>query len=104
MAAVFFLSRIEAVVTLVVLGASMLLMSWMTARWGFTRLLGLGHVLWVGLVPWLWIRMSVEPVSSSFSLWLRLVIVVNTVSLLIDVLELVRYVRGERSETVQFTP
>ncbi len=104
MAGVFFLPRIEAVVTLVVLGASFLLTSWIMARWGFTRLLGLGHILWIALVPWLWLQMAVEPVASSFSLWLRVVIAVNTISLLIDVLDVIRYARGERSETVQVTP
>lgn len=104
MAGVFFLPRIEAVVTLVVLGSSMLLMSWIMARWGFTRLLGLGHILWIALVPWLWLQIAVEPVPSSFTLWLRVVITVNTISLLIDVLDVIRYARGERSETVQITP
>ena len=32
------------------------LMTFLYASKGFTRILGAGHVLWFGLLPWLWTR------------------------------------------------
>lgn len=104
MAAALFLPRIEAIVTLLALGASLLLMSVLTARSGFTRLLGLGHILWLGLIPWLWHRGTVGSSPELFLLWLQAVIVLNTISVVIDVVDVMRYVRGERDETVQLAP
>lgn len=104
MAAAFFLPRIEAAVTLLALGASLLLMSALTARFGFTRLLGLGHILWLGLIPWPWHRGTLGSSPELFLLWLQAVIVLNTISVVIDVIDVMRYVRGERGETVQLAP
>ncbi len=44
-APLFFLQYAEAQLVLATLMASMLLMTWLTARFGFTRILGLGHIL-----------------------------------------------------------
>ena len=50
----FYIDRVEAQVVLAVLVASFVLSSILTARVGFTRLLGLGHILWVPLLWFLW--------------------------------------------------
>ena len=39
--------------------------------------------------------------SSAFGLWLVGVIVVNSISLVIDAVDVVRYVNGDRSEMVE---
>ena len=57
----FYFGRLEAQVVFVTLLASMGLMTLITAKTGFTRLLGLGHVLWVPLVAWLWTRIPQNP-------------------------------------------
>ena len=99
-APLFFLSRIEAqaVFAAVMIGA--MLMSLLTARFGFSRILGLGHILWVPLVGWLAFRLVQIPVDDTFGLWVRGVILVNTVSLVIDSIDVVRYVAGDRKELV----
>ncbi len=60
------------------------------------RLLGIGHVVWVPMVPWLWTRLGVAPASSLFRYWLLATIVLVSLSLLIDAVDVIRYLRGER--------
>ena len=97
----FFLDRIEAWVVLVTMIVSAALMMAMTGKFGFTRILGLGHVLWIPLVFYLWTRLGEHPAGEPFGLWVRLVMVLNSVSLIIDIVDVVRYVRGDRAMTIQ---
>ncbi len=96
----FFLHRLEAQVVLAALLASLVLFTVLTARVGFTRLLGLGHVLWVPLIWFLWTRLGDIPADGSYGIWIRTVMALNAVSLVIDVVDVIRYVAGDRAETV----
>lgn len=58
---------------------------------GFTRLLGLAHFGWFGLIYYFSRRLPENPSNTLFGKWLRGVIVVNSISLLIDVTDVVRY-------------
>ena len=64
---------------------------------GFVRLLGVGHVYWLPLLPWLATRLEGSQGWDPFSLWIVSVIVLNGVSLVIDVRDVWRYVGGERT-------
>jgi len=96
-----FLSRSEAKVVLVTFGAGAILMALITARTGFTRLLGAGHFLWFPLLVWLAVRLAGAPADTPFGIWIRVLMATNGVSLLIDVVDVSRWLRGERDETVQ---
>jgi len=52
----FFLGTPEATVVLAGVGVSMVIMMTLFAKFGFVRLLGLGHIPWLFTVPWLWSR------------------------------------------------
>ena len=65
-------------------------------RFGWVRLLGIGHWPWLLLVPWAWLRLAAVPDASLTRFWLMSLIVLNTGSLLIDAVDVVRYMRGER--------
>jgi len=97
----FFLSRLEAQVVVATLATSMVLMTIITGLSGFTRLLGLGHILWLPLLYFLWVRLELYPTSDFFGLWMRAVMLVNAVSLIIDAIDVARYVAGDRAETVE---
>ncbi len=97
----FFLGRVEARVVLSVFVASAMLMTLLTAFVGFTRLLGLGHVLWLPLLYYLWTRLGPVPATDFFGYWVRGVMLVNGVSLLLDVLDVLRYVGGDRAEMAE---
>ena len=96
----FFFDRLEAQVVLVTMAVSMFLMTGLTAVSGFSRLLGLGHIAWIPLVVYLGTRLSEAPASDFYGMWLRALLVANSVSLIIDLVEVVRYVAGDREETV----
>ena len=97
----FFLGRLEAQVVLAALLASMMLMTALTAISGFTRLLGVGHVFWVPLLWFLWTRLAPTPSDGFFGGWLRILMTINALSLVIDTADVIRYVRGNRGETVK---
>ena len=95
-ASAFFWHTLEANVILVTFGLGGVLMEVLAWRQGFTRLLGLGHVLWLGLVPWLVTRVSLHE-ERAVVLWLTAVIVLNSMSLVLDVRDVVLYVQGDRA-------
>ncbi len=97
----FFLDRLETQVVLGTLLISMMLMTVLTAYTGFTRLLGLGHILWFPLLYFLWSRLGDIPTSDFFGIWVRGLMVINATSLVIDVVDVIRYIAGEREETVR---
>ncbi len=97
----FFLNRVEAQVVAGSLIASMILMTGLTALSGFTRLLGLGHILWIPLLYFLWMRLGQNPADDLFGVWLRVLMILNAASLIIDVIDVGRYIAGDRSETVE---
>ena len=96
----FFLGRIEAQVTLVIFLISATLMIVITKRSGFSRLLGAGHFLWFILLAYLFTCLDAVPAADAYGLWLRTLMLVNTISLVIDVTDVVRYLRGDRGEMV----
>ncbi len=97
----FFLSRLEAQVVLGAFMASFVLMVVLTSLVGFTRLLGLGHIFWFPMLYFLWPRLGQFPVDDVFGIWLRLLIGLNVVALALDILDVIRYIRGDRAEMVQ---
>ncbi len=97
---IFFINRLEARIVLVTFVAGTLLMTLLTSISGFSRLLGLGHILWFPLLYFLWSRLGANPANDFFGIWMRIVITLNALSLVIDVVDVVRYIAGDREETV----
>ena len=95
-----FLERLEARVVLATILVSFVLMTLLTARFGFTRIVGLGHIVWIPMLAFLSARLSVIPPVDAFGYWIRALFVLNGLSLMIDAADVVRYIDGERSETV----
>ena len=100
----FFLDRLEAQVVIGAIVASMILMTVLTAISGFTRLLGLGHIFWVPLLYFLWMRLEQNPADDFFGIWMRGLMLLNAVSLIIDTVDVGRYLAGDRKETVEVSP
>jgi hypothetical protein len=96
----FFLEHLEARVALAAGLFGLALMSALTGRFGFSRIVGVGHVAWLPLLAFLVGSVSEVPATTGFGLWLRTVIVVDAISLVFDAFDAVRYLRGDRAETV----
>ena len=93
----FFVTTVESQLVLVAAAAGAVTMMAIFASKGFVRLLGIGHIYWVPLLPWLWTRLEGFPPDEPFVVWMSAVIVVDGVSLIIDVRDVGRYVAGERA-------
>ena len=61
---------------------------------GFVRLLGIGHSPWVPMLFWLWTRLDWD--FSIFAYWILALIVLNSLSLIIDAVDVARYLMGEQ--------
>ena len=97
----YYLATIEAQI---VLGAALIGAIIQTAIFstkGFVRLLGIGHILWIPMVVWLWSRLDLTAPSSVFQFWLIAVVVLNSISLVIDATDVNRYRNGERDPHVE---
>ncbi len=99
-APLFFLGQIEAQVALAAGLVGLALMSALTGRFGFSRIVGLGHIAWLPLLAFLVGSVSEVPATTGFGLWLRTVIVLDAISLVFDGLDVARFLRGDRAETV----
>jgi hypothetical protein len=94
---IFFLPRTEA---WVVLGTGLLAATIMTAlhtKLGYVRLVGIGHFVWLPMLIWLGFRLDNIPEGTLFKGWILTLIAMDTVSLLLDTIDLIRYLRGERA-------
>ena len=98
---VFFINRLEAQIVLGTLFISVMLMTYLTSITGYTRLLGLGHIVWFPLLYFLWLRLGEIPGDDFFGIWIRVLMALNVASLMIDVVDVIRYIAGEREETVE---
>ena len=68
---------------------------------GFTRILGLSHVLWwTPLVIYLWLQRDRFDAKGAFTKWIYILLVTNVVSLLVDYIDVLRFILGERDPLV----
>jgi hypothetical protein len=96
LAAVFFLPKIEAIVVLACLMLGGLIQSAIFESKGFVRLLGIGHILWIPMIAWLLIRFEFTSPKGMFEIWMAVVVIFDSLSLLIDTTDVVRYWLGDR--------
>ena len=94
---IFFIHALEAQVVFATAIVGLGIMSVIFSRKGFVRLMGIGHIGWLPLVFWLSTRLDHVPADSIFGYWLMTVIVLNSLSLVIDTVDVLRYVKGERT-------
>ena len=90
----------EAQITLAAMMLGAMIQMTMYARMGFVRLLGVGHVAWLFLVPWMWLRLEGVPADGMFRNWMLAVIVLSSISLLVDIVDVARYTMGDRAPQV----
>ncbi len=99
-APLFFIETLEAQVALgAMMGGAAIQMVIFKMK-GFVRLLGIGHILWIPMVIWLAIGFDPGHIASPFGLWVAAVMILNSVSLLIDGVDVIRYIKGERTPTL----
>ncbi len=91
--------RPEPAVVVVTMVANVLFMGWLFEQVGYVRLLGLSHVIfWTPLLIWLWRRRQ-GIVGRVLPGYLWTVGLTNTVSLVIDYVDVARYLAGDAAST-----
>ncbi len=97
-AAIFFLRRAEARWVLGAWLVNVVLMTVLCELNGYNRLLGLSHVLvWTPLLVLLHRRRSGLSGDRLFDGWIRTLFVTNLLSLVIDYVDVARYLLGDRA-------
>ncbi|MEO1241099.1 MAG: hypothetical protein AAFX54_04260 [Pseudomonadota bacterium] len=92
-----FIRRAEAKWVLGAIISAGLLMELLYSQFGYQRILGLAHVVfWTPLLVYLWGRCSAWNISRLSGKWLAVVFVTNLTSLIIDYVDVARYLSGER--------
>jgi len=95
-APLFFLNHIEAQAAFVAVNLSAFTGVFLYKQQGYTHLLGAMHWPWIFLVPYLWGRLDIISAVEPFGIWLRVVLVLNILSLILDVVDVIRYATGDR--------
>jgi len=96
----FFWQASEARITLAVFLTGAVIMFGLFLVSGFTRLLGAAHVMWLGLVPWLALRLHGADLGQPMAQWMLAVVVINGLSLVLDVRDVYLYRKGDRQPVV----
>ena len=94
---IFFIHTLEAQVVLATAIVGLVIMSVIFSMKGFVRLMEIGHIGWLPLVFWLGTKLEHASADSTFGYWLMAVIVLDSLSLFIDTIDVLRYVKGERT-------
>ncbi len=68
---------------------SAMMMMALYARFGFTRILGLGHILWIPLLAWLLIHLPA--MDGAFGLYLLALSLTIGISLVLDIIDVWKY-------------
>ena len=95
-ASVFFLDTRYGQIALAAILFGVMTMIAIHTRLGFVRLLGVGHVFWIPMLIWIAVDIPKLEPGSVLIYWLISLVVFNAISLVIDCVDIVRYLRGER--------
>jgi len=97
--AIFFASRdVRARWVVAAMIGNMIFMTLLYKHFGYTRILGLSHIVfWTPLVIYLWRKRESFPERIWATRWLYGVIFVNTLSLLIDYTDVIRFIAGDKA-------
>ena len=94
-APIFYIETLKAKAILISTLAWDGLMKLLFYKYGFVRLLGVGHIFWVTVVIWLGSRLSEFFFESSFEICILSILVLNSLSLILDAMDVVGYINGD---------
>ncbi len=92
----FFIHTIYGQFCLAAVGAAVVVMAIIYLRMGFVRLLGIGHIFWIPMLIWFALNLPDRIEQPRLYDWLICLFVFNSISLVIDAIDVTRFVRGER--------
>ena len=96
-ACLWFITHIEAQVVLAVTAIAVAAQTLIYQRNGFTRILGATHVLWIPMFAWMATRIDTIIAEPALANWLVVLFATNVASMVVDTIDAVRFLRGERA-------
>lgn len=96
LASVAFLDVLEGQVVILAILVALLIMAVIYKRLGYVRLLGLGHITWFAMLPWLFFRLPSAESNPVLYGWLVTLLVVNSICLVVDSVDVTRFALGDR--------
>ncbi len=93
----YFIGHIEAQVVLLTTLISVIVQAMIYGRIGFTRVLGIGHLLWIPMFVWIAARADSIATHPDLQTWIILLAITNAVSFAIDLTDIARFAKGERA-------
>lgn len=91
----FYCYRLEAQLSILAMFAGMIIGLALVKTQGFTKLLGLMHIFWIPLVVFFIFRMELFPMTDFYGLWIRMLVVINGTSLIIDTMDVVQFYKNK---------
>lgn len=96
-ATLVFWSEPTAKLILITFMVSSMLMMGLYSRFGFVKILGLGHILWIPLLLYTLTRLPHE--AGAFRVYLATWCIVTTLSLIFDVVDVWKYSKARKQAT-----
>lgn len=93
----YFIGHIEAQAVLATTLVSVVVQAIIFGRIGFTRVLGIGHTLWIPMFAWIATRSESIAAHPELQTWLIVLAVTNALSFVIDIWDVIRFAKGERA-------
>lgn len=93
---IYFIDTRYGLLNLLAVVAAIGFMAVIYTRLGFVRLLGLGHVTWIPMLLWFAFDLPDKHQDPLLYWWVLSLIAVNSICLVIDAIDVARYVAGER--------
>jgi hypothetical protein len=97
LAGLLFIADSEAQVVLAVVAMAVAGQTLIYQRIGFTRILGTAHILWLPMFAWMATRIDTIMDKPALANWLALLFVTNLASIVVDTIDAIRFLRGERA-------
>lgn len=97
LAGLYYIRLLEGLLAIAAMLLASMIMLLIYRHKGFVRLMGLGHIIaWTPLVSFFIWRLYQGHAPQDLTLWMIAVISINSLSLLIDYIDVFRYYRGDR--------
>jgi len=93
----YFIGHVEAQVVLGTTLVAVVVQAIIYGRIGFTRVLGVAHLLWVPMFAWMATRADDIVAHSDLRTWIIVLAITNAVSFAIDFTDVARFAKGERA-------
>lgn len=96
MVAIVFIDTIYGQVVLGTLILASIILNRIYSKFGYVRLLGIAHMVWIPMLVWIGLSLPMLSMNWNLYVWLCVLTITNSISLIIDSVDVIRYVLGDR--------